>query len=71
MAGGGLAEDAAVGALPVERETRAITLRADELEVAVHVGLGDVGIEREFSRPPLATWRAASVTRLPRDEQES
>ena len=40
LAGGGLAEDAAVGSLAVQRETRAVTLRAEELERAVAARLG-------------------------------
>src|SRR5579884_2249185 len=40
-----LAEDAAVGALAVEREAGAVGLRADELEGAVRIALRDVRIE--------------------------
>ena len=44
LAGRGLSKHAAVGALPVKRETCAVTLGTDKLESAIRICLRDIGI---------------------------
>src|SRR5262245_9712106 len=45
LAGSRRAEDAAIGTLPVERETSSVALRADKLEFPIRYSLSDVRIE--------------------------